>query len=123
MDDGETFDYQEGAFIHREFIFAAGTNSNTRSGSLRSQSLRPPGKESRKAKAYLQSTEKVRIEKVVVINAPSEWEGHTSVVVSEEGKGEKSAELRYWKGEGGKAAWAVVRDPGVGVGKGWEIDF
>lgn len=123
VDDGETFDYQEGAFIHRKFIFASGTNSDTHLGNLRSEPLTPPGKESKKAKAYSQSMEKVRIEKIVVINAPSQWEGRTSVRVSEEGKGEKSAGLRYWKGEGGKAAWAVVRDPGVGVGKGWKIDF
>ena len=116
VDDGETFDYQDGAFVHRRFTFAA-------NGMLTSESLAPTGKESKKAKAYLHSVENVRVEKVVVVNAPSKWEGKSSVNVSEDGKGERKVQLRYTKPEGGKAAWAVVRDPGVGIGRSWRITF
>ena len=109
VDDGETFDYHEGAFIHRKFTFTAASTSDASSATLISESLAPAGRESKKAKAYLQSMENIRVEKVVVINAPSSWEGRSSVRISEDGKGERSAGLRFWKGEDGKAAWAVVR--------------
>ena len=123
IDDGETFDYREGAFIHRKFTYAPSTSSNAPMGILRSQSLTPPSKESKKAKVYLQSMEHVWIEKIVVINAPSQWDGRASVRILEDGQRERSAGLRYWKAEGGKTAWAVVRNPSVGIGKGWKIEF
>jgi alpha 1,3-glucosidase len=47
--------------------------------------------------------------------------------VSEEGvssSGEsKKAELSFVSGESGKADWAVVRRPEVGIGAGWKISF
>jgi alpha 1,3-glucosidase len=31
--------------------------------------------------------------------------------------------MEYHPAEGKKAAWAVVRAPNVGIGRGWKIDF
>ena len=116
VDDGKSFDYEHGAYIHRKFIYE--------NGALRSEDLGTKGKLTDK---YAKKMEKVRIERVLIVGAPSEWKGKKKVVVSEEGekesKGGKKVEIKYFDATGGKAAYAVVRDPKVAVGKGWKIDF
>jgi alpha 1,3-glucosidase len=119
VDDGETFDYQNGAYIHRRFSFSS------KFGSLTSTSLSTST--TSKAAAYLKTMAKVRVEKVIVVNAPSAWKSKTEVTVSEEGAKEsarrKKVNFEYFAASGKKAAWAVVRDPKVNIGKGWKIDF
>ncbi|KAK0832817.1 glucosidase II [Friedmanniomyces endolithicus] len=122
LDDGESFDYEEGAFIHRKFSYGAATSV------LISEDLAATGTGgSKKAKEYLKSMEKVRVEKVIVVNAPAAWNGREEVEVSEEGAGKSGAArkvvMEWFAGEGGKAAWAVVRDPGVAIGRGWRVAF
>ncbi|KAK5728464.1 glucosidase II [Elasticomyces elasticus] len=123
VDDGEGFDYQQGAYIHRKFSFKGKT------GTLMSEDLATEGSAtSKKAKDYLRSMEKVRVEKIVIVNAPEAWKGKMEVEVGTEYLASKSGLTRKvgmeWHGrEEGKAAWAVVRDPAVAIGKGWKIDF
>lgn len=122
LDDGESFEFQEGAYIHRQFSYQRATNT------LMSEDLSPAGSASSKvAKAYLKSMEKVRVEKIIVVGAPDAWKSVSEVNVSEEleGKssGTKKAMLEWHAKDGGKAAWAVVRDPGVWIGGGWKIEF
>lgn len=118
LDDGESFDYKDGAYIHRRFHYQGSTST------LMSEDLGVSGK---RTKEYLKTMEKVRVEKIVVVGAPDAWRGKTEVEVSEEQGGKSSAarqvELEYHEREAGKAAWAVVRDPGVQVGAGWKIAF
>lgn len=126
LDDGESFDYQSGAFIHRRFTFTAATST------LMSEDLSPSsGNYSKDAVAkrnkYLASMAKVRVEKIIVIGAPESWKGKAEVEVSEEAAG-KSGRMRKvgmeWHAKvEGKAAWVVVRDPGVLVAEGWKIAF
>ncbi|KAF2113743.1 glycosyl hydrolases family 31-domain-containing protein [Lophiotrema nucula] len=120
IDDGETFDYQVGAFIHRKFAFS-GARSILTSTNLFADKLTV------KAENYLKSMAKVRVEKVIVVNAPKAWKSNKEVNVSEEGAKESARKrgvgLEFFEGGRGKADWAVVRDPKVGVGKGWKIDF
>jgi alpha 1,3-glucosidase len=117
LDDGDTFEYEQGAYIHRQFVF------DGMAGVLRSEDLGTKGKLTDK---YLKSMENVRVEKVIFVGVPESWKGKTSVVVGEEGEtgsGGKTAPVTFHQGEKGNANWAVVRDPGVGVGKGWKIEF
>jgi alpha 1,3-glucosidase len=115
VDDGESFDYQEGAFIHRKFSF------DRTSQSLVSEDLATAGK---KTKAFLKNMAKVRVEKVIVVAAPSEWAEKNEVLVTEAGmKESKKVQLSWHVAQGQKAAWAVVRDPGVAIGNTWKIDF
>lgn len=116
LDDGESFDYQDGACIHRLFKYQSETST------LSSEDLAATGK---KTKDYLKTMEKVRVEKILVVGAPASWKGKTEVEVSEELTG-KSAPARkvaldFYDKEDGKAAWAVIRDPAVAVGAGWKI--
>jgi alpha 1,3-glucosidase len=120
LDDGETFDYEQGAFIHRRFAFDGKRNI------LTSTNL-AEGRATAKLDKYLQSMAKVRIEKVIIVGAPKAWKGKTEVTVMEEGAKEsarkKKVAVEYFEGKGKQASWVEVRDPKVGVGKGWKIDF
>jgi alpha 1,3-glucosidase len=116
VDDGESFDYQQGAYIHRKFIYE--------NGALRSEDVGTKGKLTEK---YAKKMEKVRIERVLIVGAPSEWKDKKKVLVSEEGekesKGGKKVDIKWYGARGKTAAYAVVRDPKVAIGKGWRIDF
>lgn len=115
IDDGESFDYQSGAFIHRKFAFSDGTlTSADASGSQRQT-------QSKAAKEYLKSVNTVRVEKLIIVNAPSSWEGGKHITVTE--GGDRMVELKYFKGEDGAADWAVVRNPGVSIGNDWSVKF
>ncbi|KAF2743555.1 glycoside hydrolase family 31 protein [Sporormia fimetaria CBS 119925] len=119
LDDGETFEYQNGAYIYRRFSFDGKRNSLTSTNLGERATV--------KTDKYLKAMDKVRVEKIIVVNAPKAWKTKKEVVVMEEGKKEsarkKTAELEFFEGEKGKADWAVVRNPKVGIGRGWRIDF
>ncbi|KAI9933279.1 hypothetical protein ASPWEDRAFT_115566 [Aspergillus wentii DTO 134E9] len=113
VDDGETFDYESGAYIHRRFLFRESTLS---SEDLGTQGPKTPG--------YLKAMADVRVEKVVVVDPPNEWQSKTSVTVIEEGAKEAtSARIEYHAQQDGKASYAVVKNPNVGIGKTWKIEF
>ncbi|KAH0293797.1 alpha 1,3-glucosidase [Aureobasidium namibiae CBS 147.97] len=118
LDDGESYDYEQGAYIHRRFRYTGSTQS------LASEDL---GSKDKKTGQYLKQMKEVKVEKIVIVNAPQSWKSKTEVDVSEEGvssSGEsKKSGLSFVSGESGKADWAVVRNPGVGIGGGWKIDF
>ena len=108
VDDGETFDYQQGAYIHRSFEFVNGV--------LKSEDI--SAAKGKLTDKYLKTMKDVIVEKVVVVGAPKEWEGKTTVKV---GKGE--ARLEYHAQKGIHAAWAVVKAPKVAIGEDWNIEF
>ena len=114
IDDGETFDYQKGAFIHRRFVFDGDRSS------LRSEDVAPKGAE--KAR-YRKMMANVRIERIIVVNAPKMWQDRLSVSVLEGSNPTATASLSWHAEADGKAAWAVVRDPGIAIGEDWRIDF
>ncbi|KAL5355356.1 glycosyl hydrolases family 31-domain-containing protein [Aspergillus floccosus] len=113
VDDGETFDYERGAYIHRRFNF--------RDSVLSSEDI---GTHGPKTTAYLKTMADVRVERVVVIDPPQEWQGKTSVTVIVEGaKSASTASMEYYSQESGKASYAVVKNPNMGIGKTWRIEF
>lgn len=119
LDDGSSFDYEEGAYVHRQFRYSGATST------LISTDLSTAGK---KTKDYLKLMEKVRVEKIVVVGAPDAWAAKKEVIVGEEkaGKsvgGEKKVPMEFHAKDDGKAAWAVVRNPGVAIGSGWKVEF
>lgn len=113
VDDGETFDYQQGAYIHRRFSFS--------DSSLSSEDI---GAKGPKTADYHKTMADVRVEKVVVVDAPKEWQEKSSVTVIEDGaEAGATAPLEYHVQQGGKAPYAVVKNPNVGIGKVWRIEF
>jgi alpha 1,3-glucosidase len=119
LDDGETFEYEKGAYIHRRFSFDGKRNSLTSTNLGERATV--------KTDNYLKTMANVRVEKVIVVGAPKSWKNKKEVVVMEEGRKEsarkKSVEMEFFEGSSGHADWAVVRDPKVGIGRGWRIDF
>ena len=89
VDDGESFEYEVGAYIHRRFSFS--------DGKLISEDLAMPAKNEKKRKEYLKGAAGLTVERKV--------------------------EMSFHEGSDGRADWAVVRNPGVAVGKEWEIVF
>jgi mannosyl-oligosaccharide alpha-1,3-glucosidase len=112
IDDGETYDFQKGAFVHRRFVFDG--------SSLRSENMAEKGA---KTAEYLEKMVKVRVERIIIVNAPKSWENLRACKVEESARSGYSASLSWNAEAGGKAAWAVVRDPDVAIGKDWKIDF
>lgn len=120
LDDGETFDYQQGAYIHRRFSMDGKT--------LTSSDLSTPGP---KTAPYLKTMKDVRIERIILVGAPSEWSSKDQVKIFEEHEAEAKgssgnewkANVQYHPAKDGKATWTVIRDPGVRVGREWKIDF
>jgi mannosyl-oligosaccharide alpha-1,3-glucosidase len=112
VDDGETFDYQQGAYIHRQFKM---TGSMLSSEDLATKSS--------KTSAYLKIMKDVKVEKIIVVNAPSSWDGKTTVSVTEGSAKSSSAELIYHPVDGKRAAWATIRNPGVAIGVDWKIEL
>lgn len=112
-DDGESFDFEEGAYTWRKFAFDSATST------LKSSDIGAKGK---KTAAYLKKTESVKVEKVIVVAAPGSWKDKAEVTVTQDGK-KTAGGLTFHAAEGGKAAWAVVRSPNVKIGADWEIDF
>jgi len=110
VDDGESFDYQQGAYIHRRF--------SLKDGVLRSVDI---GVKGSKTSAYLKSMKDVKVERVIIVNVPKELNGMQEVSVSQGST--KNAGLEYHAAEGRKAAWVVVRRPDVSVGADWTISY
>ncbi|KAJ5708964.1 Glucosidase 2 subunit alpha [Penicillium malachiteum] len=113
FDDGETFDYERGAYIHRQFRFRGST--------LSSEDL---GTKGPKTAEYLKTTAGVTVERVIVIDPPKSWKDKSTVTVIEDGaKTASTASLDYFEQNDGKADYAVVKSPNVGIGKSWQIEF
>ncbi|KAH6665765.1 putative glucosidase 2 subunit alpha [Halenospora varia] len=107
VDDGETFDYQSGAYIHRTFSFENGVLSST--------DIASKGKLTDK---YLKTMKNVGVERIIIVGAPKSWDGKKTVKA---GKGE--AQIEFHAEEENKAAWAVVKNPKVAIGEDWKIEF
>jgi len=114
IDDGESYEYQDGAYIHRRFVFSAGR--------LTSEDLADKSVKEKKRREFLKTMSSVRVEKIIIIDAPAAWEGKSTVGVSEL-ETDREVEMAFFKGDGTRANWAVVRNPGVGVGRGWRVSF
>lgn len=115
LDDGESFDYENGAYIHRQFRFSQ------QDGRLTSENLaRQKGK---KTQDFLAATKDIQVEKIVLIGFPKEWSEKTTVNVSEEKRKPWTAPIDVHPAEGGRASWAVVRNPKVAIGLDWVVDF
>ncbi|PLN80111.1 glycosyl hydrolases family 31-domain-containing protein [Aspergillus taichungensis] len=113
VDDGETYDYQRGGYIHRRFHFHDAT--------LSSEDI---GTKGPKTAEYLKAMSAVRVEKVVIIDPPTQWREKTSVTVVEEGaKSASTATVEYHDQASGKAPYVVVKNPGVSIGKTWRMEF
>ena len=109
IDDGESYDYTSGAYIHRKFSLSG--------KSLVSTNLGTKGKST---SSYLKSMQDIRIERIIIVGVPKKFTGK-QVTVSQGGK-----EWTTTVGSSGKREATrriIIRDPKVRVGEDWEIQF
>ncbi|KDQ56418.1 glycoside hydrolase family 31 protein [Jaapia argillacea MUCL 33604] len=115
LDDGETYDYQQGNYIWREFV--AGKNGK-KGVKISSKDLGIAG---RAGNEFEMSMESVRVEKIVVVGLGGK---PTSVKLE---AGGKELEWTYEPGvaadgkKEGEGSVLVIKDPGVGVGIDWVV--
>lgn len=113
VDDGETFDFQNGAFIRRSFTYFS------TSSTLTSTNIGEKGKLTDK---YVKSMKKVGVERIVVVGAPEAWKGKEFVKATE-GSSSLQVPIVFHEGTAGAASWAEVKNPKVAVGADWTVDF
>ena len=70
MDDGHSYNFQEGAFLHRRFVFANGQLSNSDYASSSSSSGSPAKGLTKKAEEVVK-TVGVDIERIVIVGLPT----------------------------------------------------
>ncbi|KAK5084362.1 glucosidase II [Lithohypha guttulata] len=118
IDDGETYDFEHGGYIHRNFTFG--------NGSLKSQDVSSSvsTKDTKKKAVYLKTMDNVLVERIIIVNAPKSLEGKSEVkVTGQSSKSGGTASMSYHVAKDGNAAWAVIRNPAVKIGADWSIDL
>ncbi|KAI8319317.1 hypothetical protein GQ54DRAFT_40852 [Martensiomyces pterosporus] len=109
IDDGESYDYEKGAFIERELLFARGKLVS------RASPATAKSEPSAEQTEFLRKMAKVRVERIVVVGMRNPL---TKATVTEDGE-TREIELAY--GGAKKDSECVIRDPAVLVGNDWEI--
>ncbi len=114
VDDGDSFDYEAGQYIHRKFVLDGKTLT----------SADAEGRDTSKLKlgAWMAAMKEVSIDKIVVVGAPSSWSGKTQVTVEAGGK-TTTAPIEFTPAQGSRAAFAVVRAVGTPIGADVKLTF
>ncbi|KAL2119569.1 hypothetical protein VTJ04DRAFT_6530 [Mycothermus thermophilus] len=116
VDDGDSYDYQQGQYIHRRFTF------DPAEGTLTSADFEGRNVASIKEGEWLKKMHQVGVDKVIIVGAPASWAGKTTAKVQSEGR-EWEVKVEFTPAEKGKAAFAVVRKLGVKIGADWKVVF
>ncbi|ORY71521.1 alpha glucosidase-like protein [Pseudomassariella vexata] len=114
VDDGDSFDYQKGQYIHRLFKLKDKLLTSTAASTHEGKSLSDGD--------WMKRFYNVSFDKVIIVGAPASWANKIEVTVKSESK-ERPVNLEYHKAEGAKAAYVVLSRLGVRVGADWEVNF
>ncbi|KAL6918721.1 hypothetical protein FSST1_002747 [Fusarium sambucinum] len=100
VDDGDTFDYQSGQYIHRKFTFDKDENmfSSADADGRDTASIEAGG--------WLQAMKDVFVDKIIIVGAPEAW--RTNKVLVRSGGREWTVPVRYHDALNGRAPFAVV---------------
>ncbi|KAL2157576.1 hypothetical protein VTH06DRAFT_5954 [Thermothelomyces fergusii] len=116
VDDGDSFEYRDGQYIHRRFVYDGAA------GSLRSEDAEGRDPASVEEGAWMKKMRSVGVDKIVVVGAPAAWAGKKTVTVESEGRSWE-ARVEFTPAEQGRAAFAVVKKVGVRIGADWKVEF
>ncbi|KAK4122274.1 glycoside hydrolase family 31 protein [Parathielavia appendiculata] len=116
VDDGDSYQYQSGQYIHRRFIFDGAAKSLS---SVDAEG-REPG--SVAEGEWLKRMRGVGVDRIVLVGVPESWVGKKSVKVESEGN-VWEAKMEVTPAAEGRAAFAVVRKVGVRIGADWRVVF
>jgi alpha 1,3-glucosidase len=116
VDDGDSFDFERGQYIHRRFVFDGAAKSLV---SVDAEGRDPAAVEEGE---WMRKMRAVGVDKIVLIGVPASWAGKKSVKVLSEGR-EWEAKVEVTPAAEGRAAFAVVRKVGVRIGADWSVQF
>ncbi|AEO56295.1 glycoside hydrolase family 31 protein [Thermothelomyces thermophilus ATCC 42464] len=116
VDDGDSFEYQNGQYIHRRFVYDGAAKS------LSSVDAEGRDAASIREGAWMKQMRSVGVGKIVVVGAPASWAGKKSVKVESEGK-VWEARMEFTPAGQGRAAFAVIKKVGVRIGADWKVEF
>lgn len=110
-DDGDSFDYEDGQYIHRKFSLSGNTLT----------SIDAEGRDTKPIKAgqWLQAMEQVHVDKIIIVGVSSAW-NVKEVQVESEGR-TWTAKVQYHPAQGARAAYVTVGRVGAKIGEDWVI--
>jgi len=114
VDDGDSFDYESGQFVHKIFNLEGSSFTSKDAGDRDSSKV--------KKGSWLKQFAGVAVDKIIFVNAPSAWSGKTEVEVESAGK-KTPISLDFHKSEGGRAAYAVLGRVGAKISVDFSVDF
>lgn len=113
VDDGETYDYEHGQYIHRKFqLDARGISS----ADAESRDIKVV-----KQGAWLKTMQEVFVDKIVIVGASTLWKRNEVEVESEGRKWTVKVQYHEKDKADGRAAFATVGRVGVRIGEDWSI--
>lgn len=112
-DDGDTFDNEKGQYIYRKFRLADNVLQSTEAEGRDLKSIKPG--------EWLQAMREVRVDRIIIVNAPASLDRKECQVQSE-GR-VQSVKVEYHAAEKGRAAFAVIGRVGVRIGEDWSIQL
>jgi alpha 1,3-glucosidase len=120
VDDGDSFEFERGQYIHRRFVFDGSSDG----GSLKSVDFEDRDVQSIQEGEWMRRMRGVGVDKIVVVGAPAGWVGKKTVKVASEGRTwEAEVEVTPADKKEGRAAFAVVKKVGVRIGADWTVEF
>lgn len=116
-DDGDSFDHEQGQYIHRRFDLATSDEGRV---TLTSKDAEGRSAKSVKPGAWLKAMQEVSVDRIIVVGAPAAWDKDEVQLTTGSGK-TWAVKVQYHAGEGGRAAYAVLGRVGAAVGEDWTI--
>ena len=114
VDDGDSFDFEKGQYIHRKFVLDGATKTIS--------STDAEGRDAKSVKEgeWMKKMRGVSVDKIIVVGAPSSWGSKKEATVESEGK-TWSVVLEYTPAAKGRAAFATIKKVGARVGADWKL--
>ncbi|RDA88221.1 hypothetical protein CP532_0298 [Ophiocordyceps camponoti-leonardi (nom. inval.)] len=111
VDDGDTFDFEKGQYIHRKFRLIGDELS----------SVDAEGRDAKAVSAgdWLKKMNEVYVDRIVIVGAPAKWK-RREVKMESEGK-TWMVKATYYAADKGRGAFVVLGRVGGRIGRDWSI--
>lgn len=114
-DDGDSFDFEKGQYIHRKFSLDGNTISSKDAEGRDTNSI--------KSGEWLKNMANVAVDKIIIVGAPATWADKKEVQVTGADGKTWTASVDYSAASKGQAAFTVVRRVGAAIGEDWSVSF
>lgn len=114
-DDGDTFDFENGQYIHRKFVLDGNVFTSKDAEGRDVTSI--------KQGEWLKNMKNVAVDKIIIVGAPASWASKKEVTITGADGKTWTAQLDYSAPSQGKAGFAVVRKVSGAIGDDWSISF